>query len=260
VVKASGATLKAIMPVHLYGLPANMAGLMELARKYGLRVIEDASQAVGARCALDGSWQRVGSIGDVAGFSLFPAKNLGAMGDAGVLTTSDPKIAERIRLLADHGQSEKYVHVLPDGGNSRLDALQAAVLRIKLKRLDAWNDARRSWARLYDERLARGGVRLPREPEGRESVYHQYSIRVAERDRVRALLAQRGIATGIHYPLPVHRQPGFACLGYEEGSYPVSEQCAREVLSLPLWAHMSQAHVDAATNALASALAEVRGG
>jgi dTDP-4-amino-4,6-dideoxygalactose transaminase len=260
VVKRSGATLKAIMPVHLYGLPANMDRMMGLARMYGLRVIEDASQAVGARCLSGGRMYRVGSIGEVAGFSLFPAKNLGAMGDAGVVTTSDPAVAQRVRLLADHGQSEKYVHVLPNGGNSRLDALQAAVLRIKLRRLDAWNEARRGWARRYDERLACGRVRVPREPEGRESVYHQYAIRVVARDRVRALLGERGIATGIHYPVPVHQQPGFAKLGSPKGSYPTSEACAREVLSLPLWAHMSEAQNEAVVEALIAVLAEVQRG
>ncbi|HUI25749.1 MAG TPA: DegT/DnrJ/EryC1/StrS family aminotransferase [Candidatus Kryptonia bacterium] len=254
IVKRSGATLKALMPVHLYGLPAQMAPLLQLARHHGLRIIEDAAQAVGARCWIDGVARRVGSIGDVAGFSLYPGKNLGAMGDAGVVTTSDPEIARRIRLLADHGQSEKYVHVLPDGGNSRLDALQAAVLRIKLRRLDDWNAARRRWARRYDERLAGLPLRVPRESEGSESVYHQYAIRVAERDRVRRALAERGIASGIHYPLPVHRQRGFAALGLGEGSFPVAERCAREVLSLPLWPQMTDAHIDAVVAALSDAL------
>ena len=250
VLKTSGAVLKAIMPVHLYGLPANMTAVRRLAQAHGLRVVEDAAQAVGARCWIDGAPRRAGNLGDVAGFSLFPAKNLGAMGDAGVVTTNDAALAERIRLLADHGQSEKYVHALANGGNSRLDALQAAILRIKLRRLDDWNAARRRWAGRYDERLSGLALRVPREPEGCESVYHQYSIRVASRDRVREALTRRGVATGVHYPIPVHRQVGFAPLGYGEGSFPVAEACAREVVSLPLWAHMSEAHCEAVISAL----------
>jgi len=250
VLQAGGAVLKAILPVHLYGLPANMTALRRLAGRYGLRVIEDAAQAVGARCWVDGQPRRAGNLGDVAGFSLFPAKNLGAMGDAGVVTTNDPAIAERVRLFADHGQSEKYVHALADGGNSRLDALQAAILRPKLRRLDAWNAARRTWARRYDERLSGLPLRLPREPEGRESVYHQYAVRVADRDRVREGLRRQGVATGVHYPIPVHRQKGFAALGHGEGSFPAAEACAREVVSLPLWAHMNETHSDAVIAAL----------
>jgi len=250
VLQAGGAVLKAILPVHLYGLPANMTALRRLAGRYGLRVIEDAAQAVGARCWVDGQPRRAGNLGDVAGFSLFPAKNLGAMGDAGVVTTNDPAIAERVRLFADHGQSEKYVHALADGGNSRLDALQAAILRPKLRRLDAWNAARRTWARRYDERLSGLPLRLPREPEGRESVYHQYAVRVADRDRVREGLRRQGVATSVHYPIPVHRQKGFAALGHGEGSFPAAEACAREVVSLPLWAHMNETHSDAVIAAL----------
>ncbi|MBI4517227.1 MAG: DegT/DnrJ/EryC1/StrS family aminotransferase [Deltaproteobacteria bacterium] len=245
VLKHSGAVLKAIIPVHLYGLPANLAALTRIAGAHGLRLIEDAAQAVGANTVVAGMPRRAGSVGDVAGFSLFPAKNLGAMGDAGVVTTNDAALAEQIRLLADHGQAEKYVHVLPDGGNSRLDALQAAVLRIKLRRLDDWNAARRRWAHRYNERLADLPVRLPRETGGSESVYHQYCVRVPERDLFRSALGARGIVTGVHYPVPVHRQPAFAYLEQLEGSFPVAERCAREVVSLPLWAHMSEAQHDA---------------
>jgi dTDP-4-amino-4,6-dideoxygalactose transaminase len=250
VLKSDGEVLKAIMPVHLYGLPAPMSEVGRLARAYGLKVVEDAAQAVGARVQIDEVWRRVGSIGDVAGFSLFPAKNLGAMGDAGVVTTNDGELAQRVRLLADHGQTEKYLHTVAHAGNSRLDALQAAVLRVKLRRLDRWTAERRRWAKRYDERLECLPVRLPREPAGYESVYHQYSIRVADRDRVRAELAERGVATGVHYPFPVHRQPGFRGLGYPEGSFPVAERCAREVLSLPLWAHMTEGHSDSVITAL----------
>jgi dTDP-4-amino-4,6-dideoxygalactose transaminase len=253
VVKGSGATLRAIMPVHLYGLPANIQSLMRLAGQHGLRIIEDAAQAVGARCMVAGASRRVGRLGDVAGFSLFPAKNLGAMGDAGVVTTNDAAVAEQIRLLADHGQTEKYTHVLPDGGNSRLDALQAAVLRVKLRRLDEWNLARRHWAQRYDERLAGLRIQLPRHAEGRESVYHQYVVRVSDREHFRDVLASRGIATGVHYPVPVHRQPGFAYLELLEGTFPVAERCAREVVSLPLWAHMTEAHSDAVIAAVRDA-------
>ncbi|HVN87100.1 MAG TPA: DegT/DnrJ/EryC1/StrS family aminotransferase [Candidatus Binatia bacterium] len=253
-IKRTGAQLKALLPVHLYGLPANMTAVLRLAREYNLRVIEDAAQAVGARCWIEGVRHRAGAIGDAAGFSLYPGKNLGAMGDGGVVTTRDPETAQRVRLLADHGQSEKYVHVLADGGNSRLDALQAAILRIKLRRLDDWNEARRRWAHRYDEALAGLPLRRPREPQGHESVYHQYVIRVAERDRVRRALAERGVATGIHYPVPVHRQPGFAAFGWREGSLPVAERCAREVLSLPLWPQMTAEHVAAVVAALTAVL------
>ena len=250
VLKDTGAVLKAIVPVHLYGRPADLTALTRLAESHGLRLIEDAAQAVGARSLVAGVARRVGSVGDVAGFSLFPAKNLGAMGDAGVVTTNDAAIAERVRLLADHGQTEKYVHMLPEGGNSRLDALQAAVLRIKLRRLDAWNEARRRWARRYDERLAGLPIRLPREPQGSESVFHQYCIRVRERDQFRSTLGALGIVTGVHYPVPVHRQPAFAHLDLPEGSFPVAEACAREVVSLPLWAHMNEAQHDAVVGAV----------
>jgi dTDP-4-amino-4,6-dideoxygalactose transaminase len=226
--------VKAIIAVHLYGHPADLDRLLPLARAHGVALIEDAAQAHGARCTVGGRERRVGSVGDAACFSFYPTKNLGAMGDAGALATNRSDVAERVRLLANHGERAKYEHVLPDGRNSRLDALQAAVLRVKLPHLEAWNRARRSVAARYDAALAGVPLRLPRERPGAVCVYHQYAVRVADREHIRRALAERGVATAVHYPRALHQQEAFRHLGYPGGSLPVAERCAAEGLSLPM--------------------------
>jgi dTDP-4-amino-4,6-dideoxygalactose transaminase len=189
-----GATVRAVLPVHLYGHPADMEALLALRDEYGFALIEDAAQAHGARCQIEGERRRVGSIGDAACFSFYPTKNLGAAGDAGAITTGSDTVARTARLIANHGDVSKYEHALADGRNSRLDALQAAILRVKLRRLDEWNQARRRIAAAYGSGLVGARLRLPRERPGAESVFHQYTVRVAERDRVQSIG-------------PVHRVP-----------------------------------------------------
>ena len=226
--------VKAIIAVHLYGHPADLDRLLPLARSFGAALIEDAAQAHGAWCTVGGQRQRIGSIGDVACFSFYPTKNLGAMGDGGALTTNRADLAERARLYANHGERRKYEHAVPDGRNSRLDAVQAAVLRVKLRHLDGWNRARRDRAARYTAALSGLALRPPIERPGAECVYHQYVVRTAQRARLQAALAERGVGTALHYPHALHRQEGFSRLGYAPGSLPVAEQCAAEVLSLPM--------------------------
>ena len=221
---------RAVMPVHLYGQPADMDAITAVADRHGLFVIEDACQSHGARY----KGRRTGSLGHAAAFSFYPSKNLGAYGDAGAVVTSDERLLDRLRLLRNYGQREKYVHDV-QGFNRRLDTLQAAVLRVKLGHLDAWNDARRRCAALYDELLGAQGVSTPATAEWAEHVWHLYVIRVANRDELRGFLDERGIETGIHYPLPIHLQPAFEELGYPRGSFPVTERLAGEILSLPMY-------------------------
>ncbi len=222
---------KAIMPVHLYGHPADMDAIMAIADQHGLVVIEDASQAHGARY----KGQRVGSLGHAAAFSLYPAKNLGAYGDAGILVTDDAQVADTLRMLRNYGQRVKYHHDLV-GYNRRLDTLHAAVLRVKLRHLDDWSQARRRHAARYSQLLADvPGVTLPGQAEDVEPVFHLYVIQVAQRDELRAFLAEQAIATGIHYPVPIHLQPAYRHLGYREGDFPVTEASARSMLSLPMY-------------------------
>jgi len=235
---------KAIIAVHLYGQPADLAGLLRIAREHGAALIEDAAQAHGAWCEIGGARRRIGTVGDVACFSFYPTKNLGAAGDAGAVVTRRDDIAARARLLANHGERVKYEHVLSDGRNSRLDALQAAVLRVKLPHLDGWNVARRATAQRYRAALAGLPLRLPSEPPGRECVYHQYVVRTPARDRLRQALGERGIGTAIHYPHALHAQEGFRHLGYPPGSLPVAERCAAEVLSLPISPFLSAEQID----------------
>jgi dTDP-4-amino-4,6-dideoxygalactose transaminase len=242
--------VKALIPVHLYGHPANLDRLVPLAHAQGAVVIEDAAQAHGAWCPVGGARRRAGAVGDLGCFSFYPTKNLGAMGDAGAVVTNDPALAGRVRLLANHGEAAKYQHTIANGRNSRLDAVQAAILRVKLRRLDAWNAARRMAATRYGERLCALPVRLPIEQPGYEAVYHQYVIRVAARDAVRAALAARGIATAVHYPLALHEQPGFRGLDFGAPRFPIAEQCARDVLSLPLHPHLTTEQIEAVVQAL----------
>jgi dTDP-4-amino-4,6-dideoxygalactose transaminase len=228
---------RAVIPVHLYGRMAEADAIERWCAAHGFAMLEDAAQAHGAR--LRG--RRAGAFGDAGSFSFYPAKNLGAAGEAGAVVTRRPAVAARVARLRDHGQSERYHHDLV-GYNSRLDALQAAVLSVKLKRLEAWNARRRALAAVYDLRLAKveGVEPLPAPAEPESHVYHLYVVRVAERERLRAALTARGIDTGLHYPVPVHRQPAFRDLGYAEGAFPVSEAAARAVLSLPIYPEMTE--------------------
>ncbi len=230
--KAITRATRAIIPVHLYGYPVDMEPLMELASRHGLIVIEDASQAHGARSR----GKRVGSFGHAAVFSLYPAKNLGAFGDAGVVVTADPDIDQRLRLARNYGSPVKYYHT-SKGYNRRLDTLQAAVLRVKLRHLDAWNEARRANAASYDRLLSLAGAVIPPPPAAKhsEAVYHLYVIRGADRDGLQQHLANEGVSTVIHYPIPIHLQPAYADLGHTEGSFPLTEQYAGQVLSLPMY-------------------------
>ncbi len=236
--------IKAVVPVHLYGQPADLDRLLPLARAHGAAVIEDAAQAHGAWCTIAGMRTRAGTVGDMACFSFYPTKNLGALGDAGAVVTNRDDLAERVRLLANHGERSKYRHVLPNGRNSRLDALQAAVLRVKLPRLDGWTAARRRAAEHYAALLRDLPLRLPTERPGVESVYHQYAIRARARDQLRESLARRGIATSVHYPVALHQQDGFRYLGFAAGAFPIAERCAAEVLCLPMSPHLSIAAIE----------------
>jgi len=236
---------KAILAVHLYGQPADMDALRRISDSSGVALIEDAAQAHGARYG--GS--RAGSLGRAACFSFYPSKNLGALGDAGAVVTNDEDLAERIRLLRDLGQARKYEHVVP-GHNERLDTLHAAVLRRKLRHLDGWNDSRREAAAAYGEALAVLDVDVPAEAVGREHVWHLYVIRAADRDRLRSSLADLGIATGIHYPLPLHLEPVLASLGHRRGEFPVAEDWTSRGLSLPMFAGIESSEIDAVVEAL----------
>jgi dTDP-4-amino-4,6-dideoxygalactose transaminase len=229
---------RAVAPVHLYGQPADMDPIMEFAREHGLLVVEDACQAHGARY----KGRRVGSIGHAAAFSFYPGKNLGAYGDGGAVVTNDERVAERVRVLRNCGQAEKYQHVAP-AWNHRLDTLQAAVLRTKLPYLDQWNAQRRRWAALYDDLLAVEGVTTPVSASYAEPVHHLYVIAVEDRHGLQAHLAANGVATGIHYPVPIHLQPVYADLGYRRGDFPVAERLAGHILSLPMFAELTEDQV-----------------
>jgi dTDP-4-amino-4,6-dideoxygalactose transaminase len=237
---------KAIMPVHLYGQPADMDPILAIARRHGLVVIEDACQAHGARY----HGRRAGSLGDAAAFSFYPSKNLGACGDAGAVTTDNAELEARLRLLRNYGQQQKYVHDT-EGFNRRLDTLQAAILRVKLRRLDAWNDARRQHAALYGELLAGAEVERFDAQPWVEHVWHLYAICTDERDELKAFLGERGIETGIHYPVPIHLQKAFRNLGYAPGSFPVTEAMADRLLSLPMFPELQESQIRAVVDAVA---------
>jgi dTDP-4-amino-4,6-dideoxygalactose transaminase len=231
-------SIKAILPVHLYGGCADMGPIIERAAASGIPVIEDAAQAVGAE------WrgQRAGSIGTIGCFSFFPTKNLGAFGDGGMLTTNDEDLAHKLKALRVHGSFEKYVHQWP-GMNSRLDALQAAVLDVKLDHLDAWNRARQRNAALYRELLSGVAITPAAQPHQTSHIYNQFVIRCERRDELRAFLAESGVGTEIYYPLPLHLQPALAGYGYQAGDFPVSEQLAKEVLALPIFAELTEEEI-----------------
>jgi dTDP-4-amino-4,6-dideoxygalactose transaminase len=229
---------RAILPVHLYGHPANMDDLMALAKRHNLVVIEDAAQAHGAEY----NGRRVGSIGHIGCFSFYPGKNLGAYGEGGALVTSIPEYAAKARLLRNWGEATKYQHVV-QGYNYRMDTLQGAILTVKLRHLPRWTEARRALAAGYSRLLLDSGLQLPVQRPGCRHVYQLYTIRTSQRDKLRGALAAEGIQSGVHYPVPAHLQPAFSSLGYKAGNFPVSEQAAQEVLSLPLYPEMTQEQV-----------------
>lgn len=226
---------KAVLPVHLYGQPADMEPILEIAQRHGLIVIEDAAQAHGAEY----KGLRVGSIGDLGCFSFYPGKNLGAYGEGGMVITKNPDYAHMIQTLRDWGQERKHHHVLK-GYNYRMDGLQGAILRVKLRHLEAWTEARRNHAARYDELLAETGVKTPVTMPYGYHVYHIYAVRVQQRDILQQVLQEQGIQTGIHYPIPVHLQEAYGDLGYRHGDFPRAESVANQVLSLPMYAELSE--------------------
>lgn len=252
----TGKPIKAIVPVHLYGQAADMDALLEIANRYGLLVIEDAAQAQGTEYLSGGkTWRRAGSFGKAAAFSFYPGKNLGACGEAGAITTDDESVAKFVRMIREHGQSRKYYHDM-EGYNGRLDAIQAAFLRIKLRHLDKWTAQRREAADRYRKLLGplseRTDLVLPVEPNWSKAVYHLYVIRAKDRDALADRLKTEGIQTGLHYPLPVHLQKCYEAWGYREGSFPVTERAASEILSLPMFpgiSHEQQQRVASAIDA-----------
>lgn len=245
---AVGPRTAAVIPVHLYGHPAEMDAVKAVAVRHNLAVVEDAAQAHGARYR--GS--RVGALGSVGAFSLYPGKNLGAYGDAGVVVTNDPDIAARIRLDRNHGSIHKYVHQAV-GFNRRLDTIQAAVVGVKLRYLDEWNAARRRHAVEYEERLSGiPEVRIPQQAPHTEPVHHLYPIRVGDRDELAASLGTAGVSTGIHYPIPVHLQDAYSALGYAPGAFPETERHADEVLSLPMFPELTSGQIERVCAAIAS--------
>lgn len=241
--RVSGRPVTAIVPVHLYGQMADMDRILELAELYSLIVIEDACQAHGAEyfSKKDDRWYRAGSMGKAAAFSFYPGKNLGACGEGGAVTTNDVSVAREIRMIRDHGQAQKYYHDI-EGYNGRLDAIQAGILRVKLKYLEAWNEARRQRAALYKSLFGaeQNDLIMPYEPAWSVPVYHLYVIRTQDRDGLASHLKERGIGTGIHYPVPLHFQRAYESMGYAAGSFPVSERVAGEILSLPMYPQLGQ--------------------
>jgi len=229
---------RAIIPVHLYGLPADMDTILQLADRYGLVVIEDACQAHGAYY----KGRRVGSLGHASAFSFYPTKNLGACGDAGIVVTNEPQVVEKVRAMRDCGQKVKYHHELPPF-NHRMDTLQAAILRVKLGYLEGWLEARQRIAALYTELLTENNLVVPCESPEASHVYHLYVVRTPQRDGLQAYLRDQGVGTAIHYPYPIHLQPFYTHLGFEQGSFPVAEQLCNEILSLPIFPEMTTGQV-----------------
>jgi len=239
---------RAIMPVHLYGQPADMDPILEIARRRGLTVIEDSAQAHGAEY----HGRRCGSLAEIAGFSFYPGKNLGAYGEGGAVTTTRVDVAATCRTLRDWGQEKRYEHRVK-GFNYRMDGIQGAILRVKLRHLEAWTGQRRQVAQWYAEALDPEGVRIPKARPGCRHVYHVYAVRSDGRDKLRDELGKQGIQTGIHYPIPVHLQPAHADLGYHTGDFPVAEAVARDVLSLPIFPEMTREQVQAVAVAVSGA-------
>ena len=247
--KAITERTKAIMPVHLYGQPADMDPVLEIARRRNLIVIEDAAQAHGAEY----KGRRAGGIGDLGCFSFYPGKNLGAYGEGGIVVTNNPDYARTIRMLRDWGAERKYEHVLK-GYNYRMEGIQGAILRVKLRHLEAWTEARRAHAARYNELLAGGGVQTPEEMPYSRHVYHVYAVRAPQRQALQQALQAKDIHSGIHYPCPVHLLPAHSDLGYRRGDFPHSERAANEVLSLPMYAELSDAQIETVCCAIREAV------
>jgi dTDP-4-amino-4,6-dideoxygalactose transaminase len=236
---------KAILPVHLYGNLAEMDSLLAIANRHNLPLVEDACQAHGAQY----KGRMAGSMGVAGCFSFYPGKNLGACGEGGAMVTNDEALAEKVRMFRDHGSLKKYEHVFP-GYNFRMEGIQGAVLAVKLPHLDGWNDRRRALAERYNEGLAGQGMVLPKEQAQARHVYHLYVIQAEDRDALREHLAQRGIETGLHYPVPLHQQEAYASLGYRAGDFPVTEKAAQHIVSLPMYPDMPLEAVDYVSDAI----------
>lgn len=234
---------KAIIPVHLYGHPCRMEELIDVAREYNLKVIEDCAQAIGSEY----HGKKVGSFGDCAGFSFFPSKNLGAYGDGGIIVTKNKELADKLRILRVHGGISKYCHSF-QGRNSRLDELQAAILRIKLKYLDKWNDERRKNAAIYNKLFLKNGLEkkliLPKELPDCKHTYHVYAVRSKKRDKLQEFLKTQGVATLTHYPIPIHLEEVYKYLGYKKGDFPNAELVASSVLSLPMYPELKESEIE----------------
>jgi dTDP-4-amino-4,6-dideoxygalactose transaminase len=243
--KAITPRTRAIIPVHLYGQPADLDPIRALAQQHNLRVFEDAAQAHGAQY----KGKRVGALGHAGCFSFYPSKNLGAYGEAGAVVTNDEDLARRVGLLRQHGQTSKYAHAFV-GYNFRLEEIQAAVLNVKLAHLDKWNNGRRERASRYNELLSDTGLGLPREMEYARHVYHVYAVHSDHRDELQQRLAAKGIQTGVHYPIPIHLQPAYASFGYKAGDLPVTERLSERVLSLPLFAELTDDQQRAVADAI----------
>jgi dTDP-4-amino-4,6-dideoxygalactose transaminase len=258
--RRSGRPVTAVVPVHLYGQMADMDAIQELAERFGLIVIEDACQAHGAEyfSRKHNRWFKAGSMGQAAAFSFYPGKNLGACGEGGAITTNQATIAQKSRMLRDHGQAKKYYHDL-EGYNGRLDTIQAAILSVKLAHLDRWNKRRQQLARKYNEEFTSSAANVvtPYEPELSRAVYHLYVVQVDDREVLQASLANAGIGTGIHYPVPLHQQKAYAHLGYKTGDFPVTERLARHIVSLPMFPQMTNEQVVRVANEVTESISRV---
>jgi len=256
--RASQHRVVGIVPVHLYGQTADMDPIMELAAKYQLFVIEDACQAHGAEyfSKKENAWRRAGSMGQAAAFSFYPGKNLGACGEAGAITTNNEAMAKRMKMIRDHGQAKKYYHDI-EGYNGRLDSIQAGWLSVKLPHLAKWNESRRKLAHRYHESLAKlkECMVIPQEAPWSKGVYHLYVVRVQDREALQAHLAEAGIGTGIHYPIPLHQQKAYEHLGYHTGDFPVTERVSREIVSLPMFPQLAASQQDQVVSAVKEFLA-----
>jgi dTDP-4-amino-4,6-dideoxygalactose transaminase len=254
-----GLRVKAVIPVHLYGQMADMDAITDIAEEFGIVVIEDACQAHGAEylSARRKEWLRAGSIGHSAAFSFYPGKNLGACGEGGAVTTNDERVARKVSMIRDHGQVEKYCHNM-EGYNGRLDAIQAGFLQVKLSKLEEWNRRRRENAKLYNQFFAAANADLvvPFEPDNSHSVYHLYVVRVRDREDFRTKMAAAKVGTAIHYPFPLHLQKAYAHLGYSSGDLPDTERISREIVSLPMFPHLTEEQMIVVANAVGDALSQ----